>query len=51
MSVTSPIELAKPIYLEYYAKWIKVLGWLECRYSAGLSVSSIIIIMTKSTYL
>lgn len=27
VSITSLFKLAKPIYLEHYAKWPKVLGW------------------------
>lgn len=51
VSVISLNKLIKPIYLEHYTKWPKVLVWLECLHAVGLAVCSTIIIIAKSTYL
>lgn len=38
MLIISLMKLIKHAFLEHYAKWHKVMGWLECLHSVGLAL-------------
>lgn len=42
MLIISLMKLIKHAFLEHYAKWRKVMGWLECLHSVGLALFALL---------